>query len=209
MKRALVPRMHETVIKLLLAFVVLLLPAGCATRPPPSQPLSPTQVTDLVTARTLHISAACSTPPAPYSTWCYVSRCGCIAPGETLLYLAPGGSGWLNHLVIPGDVPRPGNMSLVLDWRVVGPSQVCFWASPLIGEMPAFVPPHLECILVFRTTSPHERLWAAVTQSGVPESVPLTLDPFNAFPSSVTDQYLEQVRVLYGGNIPDRNIPPK
>lgn len=109
--------------RLVASFVALILPAACASRPAPDQLFSPTQLSNLVTDRTLYV---------PFSS---------DTPNGVLLYLARDGTGWLDSQLVSGLPPQPSGMSTVFDWRAVDGSQVCLWASPRTGDMPSFTPP--------------------------------------------------------------------
>jgi hypothetical protein len=98
---------------------------------PTGQLIPPAQLNALVAGRTLRVRATSDTP------------------FETLLFLGSGRKAWLDNQVIPGKDPQPGDMSMVLDWRVEAGSRVCSWARPLIGEMPSFTPPFREACKCF------------------------------------------------------------
>jgi hypothetical protein len=93
-------------------------------------------------------------------------------------------------------------MSIVFRWHVADGSQVCLWAAPRIGEMPSIAPASFECLQVVRSQEPPYGLKATIRQDCGHRTGPLFLYPFNAFTQPVVDQYLAQVRVLYGGHIP-------
>lgn len=156
---------------------------------PTGQLIPPAELNALVAGRTLRVRATSDTP------------------FETLLFLGSGRKGWLDNQVIPAKDPQPGDMSMVFDWRVEAGSRVCTWATPLIGEMPSFTPPFRECVQVLRSGTPPQGLSAVVEWRGRSKAGPLELLPFNAFPRAI-DQYLEQVRVLYGGKVPDWSSDP-
>ena len=187
--------------------LALLLPTGCMTQPGADELLSPGQLSTLVTGHTLNIVPDRKGPFGPSSALCWLSPSGCGLPYETLLYLAPEGTGWLDSQLVPGALPRPGAMSIVSQWRIEGTSQICLWASPRVGEMPGLTPPHRECVQVLRTRKPSEGFKVVVTEDGTSSSGSLRVFPFNAFPASVIDQYLQQVRVLFGGRLPVWTAP--
>jgi hypothetical protein len=193
--------------KRLVTVLALLLPTGCMTQPGADELLSPGQLSVLVTGHTLNIVPDRNGPFGPSSALCWLSPYGCGLPYETLLYLAPEGTGWLDSQLVPGALPRPGAMSTVSQWRIGGTSQICLWASPRVGEMPGLTPPHWECVQVLRTRQPPERLKVVVTEDGTSSSGSLRVFPFNAFPAPVIDQYLQQVRVLFGGRLPVWTAP--
>ena len=101
--------------RLMASFVAVILLAGCARAPAPDQLFSATQLSVLVTDRTLY---------APSST---------DTPDGMLLYLARDGTGWLDSRLVSGLPAQPSGMSIVFDWHVVDASRVCLWASPRIG----------------------------------------------------------------------------
>ena len=177
------------------SFVALMLPAGCARRLAPDQLLSPTQLSNLVTDRTLYVPFSSYTPDG-------MLLFSSDTPNGMLLYLARDGTGWLDSRLVSGFPPQPSGMSMVFNWRVVDGSQVCLWASPLIADMPSFTPAFHVCVQVLRSRMPPDSLEAKITQDGKSRLGPLELYAFNAFPPPVIDQYLTQVRVLYGGQIP-------
>jgi len=178
------------------ALLVLLAPAACAPSPDPARMLTPPQLAELVTDRTLLI------------------RDGTTADDATLLYLARNGTGWLDHSVRAGFPLTPGGISMVLSWRLDDASRVCLWATPRIGEIPTFAPVGLECIQVLRAGPPYAGagLNAVVTRAGNSSVGWLDTLPFNAFPPPVIDTYLDQLRVLFGGQVPRwtiyGNLPP-
>jgi hypothetical protein len=99
-------------------------------------------------------------------------------------------------------------MSMVFNWRVMDGSWICLSATPLIGEMPSFIPAFSECLQVLRSSrAPPGRYKVTITRGGNSRAGWLDLYPFNAFPRPVINQYLSQVRVLYGGAIPTWNLP--
>ena len=158
--------------------------ANCAHPPAPDQLLSSSELGDLVTDRTLYVPSCCNT-----------------ADG-TLLYLAKDGTGWLDSQMMPASHPRPSGMSMVFRWHIVDGSRLCLWAAPRIGDMPSIAPASFECLQVVRSQEPPNGLKATIKQDCRHRTGPLYLYPFNAFTQPVIDQYLTQVRVLYGGHIP-------
>jgi hypothetical protein len=183
---------HVMTWRLVTAVAVATLPAGCSRPPTQQQLLSTSELTELVTDRTLRIPSCCNTPDG------------------MLLYLASDGTGWLDTRLLPGYPPTPNEISNVFNWRVADGSQICFWATPRIGEMMSFVPPFSECLQIYRSRTSPDRLQAAVTRgSDFPPGWvgEVELLPFNAFPQSVIAQYGMQVRVLYGGRIPAWTAP--
>jgi hypothetical protein len=197
----LIPR---TLIKAVLALPLLV---GCMARPGGDEPLPAGELSTLAQSHTLRIVFDTGGPFSSRSALCWLWASGCVPPYETLLYFAPEGNGWLDDQVIPGGYPQPGTMSLVIRWRIADPSRICFWASPRIGEMPSFLPLKLGCIRVFRPRVPRQGFTAVIEQDGSSRTGSLETYPFNAFPASVIDQYLRQVRVLYGGQLPVWKIP--
>jgi hypothetical protein len=175
--------------RLVTALVAAVLPAGCTHAPSPDQLFSPAELSDVVTDRTLYIPSCCNTPHG------------------MLVYLAKGGTGWLDSGMMPGSPPTPGGMSIIFDWRVMDGSRVCFWATPRIGDMLSFLPAFSECLQVLRLSVPFDRYKVTVMQGSDFRSGWLELYSFNAFPGPVIDQYLLQVRVLYGGGIPTWPVP--
>jgi hypothetical protein len=120
-----------------------------------------------------------------------------------LLYFAPDGTGWLDTAVLPGEPPEPATMSMLVNWRLEGGSQICAWTSPLIGEMPSGAPAHLMCIRLLRPDIQNPAITAVTLWKGWYQVQPVEFYPFNAFSVGATEQYRNQVRVLYGGQIPD------
>jgi hypothetical protein len=171
--------------RLVTALLAAIVSVGCTPAPPPDQLVSRAELADLVTERTLYVPSCCNTPDG------------------TLVYLAKNGTGWLDSQLMPGSPPSPGGMSMILDWRVIAGSRVCFWASPRIDEMLSFMPAFSECLQVLRAgVSPDRYKVTVMRESDDIKKGWLELYSFNAFPGSVIDQYLVQVRVLYGGGIP-------
>ena len=166
------------------ALLVMAALGGCAHAPAPDQLLSSSELSGLVTDRTLYVP--CPSNPAD----------------GTLLYLASNGTGWLDSRMMPGYPPGPGGMSIVFDWRVAEDSRVCFWATPRIGDIPSFAPAFSECVQVLRSRATPGSLKAVVTQDCKVCTGWLSLHSPSAFPQPVIDQYLAQMRVLYGGQIP-------
>lgn len=165
--------------------LVAVVSAGCANRPPITDRFyAPQELSGLVTGRTMRIGDASGSDMF------------------ALLYLAPDGTGWLDTEVLPGEPPKPDTMSMLVNWRLEGGSQICAWASPLIGEMPSFVPSHLICIRLLRPDIRNPGS-TAVTLGNEWYQAPLEFYPFNAFSVAAIEQYRRQVRVLYGGQIPD------
>jgi hypothetical protein len=128
-------------------------------------------------------------------------------PFQTLLYLAPGGRGWRDARLVPGTGPQPGAMAMVIAWQTSDPDGLCLWSTPLIGEMPSFTPPHHECLRVLRVPAAPETLAAAASDKQRSITAPLSLRSGSAFPLERIAQYEMQVRVLYGGQIPDWRVP--
>lgn len=181
----------RAVVRMVCALAATIAVAGCmrAVRPLPQQLFAPADLKALLTGRTLRVLA------------------GGGSPFETLLYLGPAGRGWLDDEVVPGTPPDPSAMSMVFAWGLVPASRVCIWATPLIGQMPSFVPPFEQCVQVFRSGLPPQGLSAVVIRDEGAHMAPLQLLPFNAFPAAAVEQYLEQVRVLYGGKVPNWTHP--
>jgi hypothetical protein len=93
-------------------------------------------------------------------------------------------------------------MSMLLGWRAENDSRVCVWATPLIGEMPSFMSPSEQCFQMLRARKPIGAIQATASFDGQSRTGWIELYPSNGFPPQVIDQYLTQVRVLYGGHIP-------
>ena len=163
--------------------------AACSSGPDADQFLSATELRDLVSDHTVYVPE-----------W-YIPAC-CNTQTGTLMYLAHDGTGWLDNQVLPGSVPRPGRMSMLLSWRAENDSRLCVWATPLIGEMPSFMSPSEQCFQMLRARKPIAAIQAAASFDGQSRTGWIELYPFNGFPPQVIDQYLTQVRVLYGGHIP-------
>jgi hypothetical protein len=156
--------------------------AGCERGPAPDQFLSQQELNTLVTDRTLAVSGK---------------------PEGTLIYLAPNGTGWLARDVLPGSGPAPGGMSMIFAWYTDYASRVCYWATPRIGKMPDVTPPAHECVQVLRAPEAPPGIFIGVTQQkDICRVRPMEVYAYNAFPQPVIEQYLTQVRVLYGGHIP-------
>ncbi len=183
------PGAAMTMWKSVAALMVMAVPVGCAGIPVAVQSLSRAELSDLVTDKTLYVPSVCDTPDG------------------MLLYLAKDGTGWLDSRLMRGDLPRPSEMSIVFEWRVVDGSRVCLSAAPRIGEMPSFMPAFSQCLPVLRSSVPPYNLLTTVTQGGKSCTNRVDLYPYNAFPRSVVDEYLTQVRVLYGGHIPRWTAP--
>ncbi len=170
------------VFKIHLAAILL---AGCTHAPGPGQMLSRTQLSELISGHTLYV------PPCPYTSY------------GILLYLSNNGYGWLDTSLIPGQLPQPSGMSMILARQFTDDLRLCVLASPHIGDMPSFAPALTVCLQVLRSLEASTRLLGRVLDRGNSEtSCPLELYPYNAFPPQIVDQYLEQVEVLYGGQIP-------
>jgi hypothetical protein len=159
--------------------------AGCAGgRATPDRPYPPQELSALVTGRTMDIGVAGSARP------------------HTLIYLAADGTGWLDRQVGAGP-PQPRTMSMLTDWHVDSESKICAWASPPIGAMPNFAPASPLCVQVVRPAGRNAGLAAEVQWNGREQDMPLQVYPFNAFPTATIEQYRLQVRVLFGGRIPE------
>ena len=174
------------------AFVVLsglLAVAGCAAPPRPSPYLSPAELTDLVSGQTLHVQAEDD------------------ASFGTLAYFDPAGGGWFDAHAVEGTPPAPGEIAMILRWRVTDRSGVCAWTTPLVGEIPFWVPPHYDCIQVLRSDRRPGGLDGVVARGGGTVRTPLRPVPGNGFPPEQTALFAEQVRVLSGGRIPAWQIP--
>jgi hypothetical protein len=157
----------------------------CSSLPITDRFYAPQELSGLVTGRTMRIGDASGSDMF------------------ALLYLAPDGTGWLDTEVLPGEPPKPSAMSMLANWRLEGGSQICAWASPRIGEMPSFVPSHLMCIRLLRPDIQNPGITAVTLRNGWYQVLPLEFYPFNAFSIAAIEQYRRQVRVLYGGQIPD------
>jgi hypothetical protein len=128
-------------------------------------------------------------------------------PFQTLLYFAPGGSGWRDARLPPGSDPQPGAMAMIIAWQASDADGLCLWSTPLIGEMPSFTPPHRECLRMLRAPAAPETLVATATDAQRSITAPLWLRGGSAFPLERIAQYDLQVRVLYGGQIPAWRVP--
>jgi len=73
--------------------------------------------------------------------------------------------------------------------------------------MPSFAPAFWQCVQVVRSPEPLGGLMANVTRDGKSRTGGLDVYPSNVFPAAVIEQYLTQVRVLYGGHIPAWAFP--
>jgi hypothetical protein len=69
--------------------------------------------------------------------------------------------------------------------------------------MPSFVPSHLGCIQLLRPGIHDPGITAVFLWNGWVQVQPLEFYPFNAFSPAAIEQYRRQVRVLFGGQIPD------
>jgi hypothetical protein len=167
----------------------LLVTVSCVQAPNPYRPLSQYELTSLVRDRTLYVASCCN------------------APNGLMLYLADNGTGWLDGRAAPGVPPSPGGMSMVFGWNVTADSRVCFWATPLIGNMPSLMPASLQCLRIERSRTEPPYFQATVMKRDQSRTAPLYVSAFNAFPEPVTSQYLAQVRVLYGGSVPTWGVP--
>lgn len=167
----------------------LLAIVSCVQAPSPYRLMSQSELTSLVTDRTLYVASCCD------------------APNGLMLYLADNGTGWLDRRVIAGIPPSPGGMSLVFNWSVTADSRVCFWATPLIGNMPSLMPASLQCLRIERSRTEPANFQATVMKREQSRTAPLYVSAFNAFPQPVISQYLAQVRVLYGGRLPTWDVP--
>lgn len=169
----------RTVSSFVLAGMVL---AGCARAPSPDQYFSQPDLNNLVTDRTLAVVEG---------------------PEGTLLYLSPNGTGWLARNVMPGHTPAPGSMSMIIAWHTDYASRVCYWATPRIGKMPDVAPPSFECLQVLHAPDKPPGIFIGVTQQeDICRVRPLEVYNYNAFPQPLIEQYMTQVRALYGGHIP-------
>lgn len=169
-------------LKICLAAIAL---TGCTHAPSSWELLSRAQLSALVSGHTVYA------PPCPNETY------------GLLLYLANDGTGWLDTAIVPGQPPRPSEMSMILGRGFTDDSRLCVLASPHIRDMPSFAPAFQVCLKVLRSfkrsASGLERVLDRRTFA---TSCPLALYPYNAFPPRTIDEYLEQVRVLYGGQVP-------
>lgn len=157
--------------------------ANCAHEPSPDQYFSQSDLTNLITDRTLAVAGK---------------------PEGTLLYLSPNGTGWLARDITPGTTPAPGSMSMIIAWHTDYESRVCYWATPRISTMPDTAPPSFECLQVLRPTGQPPGIFIGVTQQdGICRIRPLEVYNYNAFPPPLIDQYLTQVRALFGGHLPE------
>ena len=157
----------------------------CGSQPVTNRFFAPQELAGLVTGRTMRIGDASG------------------SDRFALLYLAPDGTGWLDSEVLPGVPPKPSTMSMLASWRLEDGSQICAWASPRTGEMMSFVPSHLMCIRLLRPDIQNPGITAVTLWNGWYQVQPVEFYPFNAFSVAATKQFLHQVRVLYGGQIPD------
>ena len=172
------------------ALVLLLALAGCAGDPYAGyQPVPAAELTQMVSGNTLLLDRT--------GKW----------PFQTLLYLAPGGGGWRDGRLVPGTDPLPGSIAMVLSWQATDDDGLCVWSSPLIGELPAFMPPHKDCLHVLRAPVAPELLAASASDDKRSITAPLWLHSGSTFPPGRIAQYEVQVRVLYGGELPTWRIP--
>jgi hypothetical protein len=167
----------------------LLVTASCVQAPNPYRLLSQSELTSLVTDRTLYLASCCD------------------APNGLMLYLADNGTGWLDRRATPPSPPSPGGMSMVFNWGITADSRVCFWATPLIGNMPSLMPASFQCLQIERSRAEPASFRATVTKGYQSRTAALYVSAFNAFPEPVISQYLAQVRVLYGGHLPTWSAP--
>ena len=145
--------------------VLLLGAAACAADPYAGyQPVPAADLAPMLTGRTLLIGAT--------KDW----------PWQTMLYLDCAGGGWRDARLVAGSVPRPGDMAMVISWQATEADGLCLWSSPLIGEMPSFIPAHRECLRVLRDAAAPELLAATATDAGRSMTAPAVLSDGNAFP---------------------------
>jgi hypothetical protein len=172
------------------AIALLLGAAGCAGDPYSGyRPVPAAELAPMVSGQTLLLDRT--------EAW----------PFQTLLYLAPDGSGWRDARLAAGTEPRPGDMANVIAWQATDEEGVCLWSAPLIGEMPYFMPPHRECLRVLRDPAAPEMLAATASDAQRSITAPLGLRGGNGFPPGRIAQYELQVRVLYGGHLPPWQVP--
>lgn len=165
--------------------LTVLLQSGCASGPRPDQFFSTDELRDLVTDRSLDVQFWHS------------------EPSGVVLYLARGGTGWLNNgPLLPGIPPQPSSISMVFNWRIDGGSRVCVWAAPRIGDVSSFVPTSFRCLQLLRSLDPPGALQATVEQAGISRNAWVTVYPFSVFPQPVIDDHLAQLKFLFGGRIP-------
>jgi hypothetical protein len=167
----------------------LLVTVSCVQAPNPYRLLSQSELTRLVTNQTLYVTSCCD------------------APNGLMLYLTANGTGWLDRRATPPIPPSPGGMSMVFSWGLTTDSGVCFWATPLIGNMPSLMPASFQCLQIERSRAEPAYYQATVTKGDQSRTAPLYVSAFNAFPEPVISQYLAQVRVLYGGHLPTWGVP--
>jgi hypothetical protein len=128
-------------------------------------------------------------------------------PYQTVLYLAPDGGGWRDGRLAHGTEPRPGDMAMVLGWRVTDEDGLCVWSTPLIGDMPSGAPPLRDCLRVLRAPTNPAVLAATATDAERSITAALQLRDGSVFPLDRIAQYQLQVRVLYGGRLNNWSIP--
>jgi hypothetical protein len=126
-------------------------------------------------------------------------------PFQTLVYFAPGGHGWRDGKLVPGTEPRPGDMASLVTWRAADANGLCLVSAPLIGEIPSFVPPHKECMQVWQSTVAPALLLARAEDAQRSILAPASVTPGNGFAPARIAQYERQIRVLFGGQLPDWN----
>ena len=166
-------------------YLMAILLAGCTYAPNPGAMLSRMQLSELVEGHTLYA------PPCPNEAY------------GLLLYLGNDSTGWLDTTFVPGRLPQPSSMSMILGRSFTDDSRLCVLASPHIRDMPSFAPAFPVCLTVLRSSKGSAFvLRRVVDRDTFKTSCPLELYTYNAFPVRIIDEYLEQVRVLYGGQIP-------
>ena len=175
---------------------------ACAAGNRSGTPLAAAELSSLIAGNTLHIIETPVTgagfAPAP----CGPAPRVCPPGRVSTIFLAPDGGGWTDDQTHRGIAPWTGTMAQIVVWRVVPPSTICLTSAPLIGDMPSFSPPRHECIAVAKPASSPAPLLASVSRGGERWTGVLAVNAGNAFPPSLTNQYIDMVKVLYGQQMP-------
>jgi hypothetical protein len=153
-----------------------------------AQPFAPTQLEQLVGGKTLILRPSDGTQY------------------ETVLYLDRLGTGWLDAWRVAGTAPNPSDMAAVISWQATAGSQVCVWSAPMIGEIPSGLPPRRQCWRILRSARPPYALGAEACPTER-RTTAIEIRDGNAFARPQIAQYEQQVRVLFGGNMPAWRIP--
>jgi hypothetical protein len=178
--------------------------AACAhTAQVARTPLTMAQLSNLVTGNTLHVVEASDASAAMSAEPCAPATRHCAPRRVTTIYLAPDGTGWIDEQARRGIAPWTGTMAMITAWGMAPPSTLCLTAAPLIGDMPSFSPARHECVAIARSGAAQGApLVAAVAQGRDSWVGVVTARAGNEFPPALTSQYIDMVKVLYGGQIP-------